>query len=159
MQRSSAGPAVAWAAVGVVLAGAVQQAATALGWLSIGRDPGAWEPGHALFEIALVVLAVAGPALVALAARGGSLRAAPALALAAVLLVVARFESFDAYDAPTRRRMADDGSVSGTWVVVVVASGVAAAAVAARRERTGTALVGVVCLAACFTAAVASLGH
>jgi hypothetical protein len=150
--------AIAWLAAAVVAAGAAQQAATALEWLSIGRVPGAWEPGHFLLIVALLVLVILGPALLAAAALDHRVRAAPAIAVAAAALTVARFESFDAYYAPTLRRMSD-GVVSATWVAAVVACAVAAAGCAVRCNRLGTALAACVCWIAFATAFVASLGH
>jgi hypothetical protein len=159
MTRRRLAAATAWIAAVALAAGAAQQAATALRWIAIGGVPGAWEAGHFLFSLALLVLAILCPALLAAAAANRRVRAAPAIALAGAALLVARFESFDAYYAPFLRRMSDGGMIPGAWVVVVVAAAIAASVLALRSNRLGTALTGCVCGLAFCTAFLASLGH
>jgi hypothetical protein len=144
----------------VLLAAAAHQAAVAFGWLSIGDEPGGQARGQALFlGSALIVLALLGLALPATASAGLHVRAVPWLALAAALLVVARFYGFDPYYAPGLRRMSDGGLLPGTWIAVLVACALVAALVAVRANRSGQVAVAVVCWAAFGTAFVAGLGH
>src|SRR3954451_19298540 len=149
--------AIPWLAACVLAVGAAQQAATALGWLSIGDVPGAWEPGHFLLSIALLVLALLCPALLAAAAADRRVFAAPVIAIAAAALLVARFESFDAYYAPANYRMSDGGMVAGVWAATVVACAAVAALCTLRSTRLATALIGCVCGIAFATAFLASL--
>ena len=152
--------ALPWLAICVLLAGAAQQAAVGLGWLSIGSLPGEWAPGQFFFSLALLALFALGPALAAAAASDRRVRGIPAIALAAVALLIARFTSYDAYYAPMLRRMSDGGAVSGSWVVFVVACTLAAAACATRwNRRLGTILFAGACWLTFATAFVASLGH
>jgi hypothetical protein len=151
--------AIPWIAVCALAAGAAHQAATALGWIAIGTVPGAWEPGHFLFLISLLVLLILCPALLAAAAVDHRVGGAPAIPLAAASVLVAHFESFDAYYAPTLRRMSDGGGVAGSCVTLVVACAIVAAACALRSNRLGTAFAGCVCGVAFGTAALASFGH
>lgn len=160
MARRRLAMVVPWFAVCVVLAGAAQQAAVALEWLAIGPAPGDGAAGQAVFlGGALLVLVVLGLVLPVAALAGRRVRALPAIAVAAALLVVARFSSFDPYYAPSLRRMSDGGILSGTWVVFVVACCVGAAVVAARSNRVGTLLVAAACWLAFGTAFLAGLGH
>ena len=135
-----------WLAALLVFAGAAHQAAVALGWPAIGNQPGEWAPGEGyLVPPALLVLALLGFALPAAGALAWEVPATPVLALAAACMVVARFFTYDAYYAPTLRRMSDGGAVAGTWIVVVVACALGSALLALRWSRTGLVATGLVC--------------
>jgi hypothetical protein len=152
--------ALPWVATGVVLAGAAHQAAVAFGWLSIGPLPGQQASGQPfVFGSALVALVLLGAALPASAAAGLRVAATPCIAVAAALLVVARFYSFDPYYAPYLRRMSDGGLLPGRWIVFVVACALAASLLAARATRSGQVAVALVCWLAFGTAFVSGLGH
>jgi hypothetical protein len=149
--------ALSWLAAAVVLAGAAQQAAVAIGWLAI-RPGGA--AGHAyVLGPALVVLALLGFALFAASGLDVVVPAGPAIAIAAALLVVARFYAYDPYYAPAQRRMSEGGVLSGTWIVLVVACALVAALIAARSQRAGPVAVALACWLAFGTAFAAGFGH
>ncbi len=158
--RSRPATAFAWSAAAVVLAAACHQAAVALGWLPIGRLPGEGAAGERyLLDAALLVLVLAGFALFAACTTDLRVSVAPAIALAAALLVVARFYAYDPYYAPSLRRMSDGGAVAGTWIVIVVAACAGAALLALRARRSGLAAVALVCWVSFGTAFAAGLGH
>jgi hypothetical protein len=158
--RHRLAPLLPWLAVGVVLAGAAHQAAVALGWLSIGLRTGEPASGQSLFlGSALIVLLLAALALPFAAVGGRRVAALPWLALAAALLVVAHFFTYDPYYAPSLRRMSDGGAIPGTWIVLVVACALAASLVAARADRLGSGAVALACLLAFGTALLADFGH
>ena len=148
-----------WLAACLVLAGAAQQAAVALGWLEIGDEPGAEAPGRVLLTLAFLALVSLGLTFLWAAAVGERVPAAPVLAVAAGLLVIARFYAFDPYYAPFERRMSDGGAVAGMWIVLVVACAIAAAAAAVRLPRAGLVVTAVVGWLAFGTAASSGLGH
>jgi hypothetical protein len=152
--------ALPWLGTCWVLAGAGQQAAVALGWLSIGPLPGQAAAGQAYcLTPGLWALAILGIALFAACAVDYDVRAAPAIAIAAALLVIARFYAFDPYYAPTLRRASDGGSVAGAWIVLVVACALGAAFLAVHWRRLGVAATASVCWLALVTALQAGLGH
>jgi hypothetical protein len=158
--RSRLASTLPWIAACVLLAGAAHQAGAALGWLTIGPEPGQQAPGQALFVgSALLVLVLLGFALPLAAGVGLRVPAAPAIAIGAGLLAAAHFYSFDAYYAPSLRRLSDGGLLPGTWILVVVACALGAALAAARWHRAGVASVAVVCWLALGTAFLAGLGH
>lgn len=148
-----------WLATVVVLVGAVQQAAVGLGWLAIGLLPGESAPGEIWFSLALLTLFALVFALVLAAVTDRRVHGIPAIAIASVALLVARFTACDPYYAPTLRRMSDGGAISGSWVVFVVACTLTTAAYAMRRPRRGRILFAGACWLTFATAFVASLGH
>lgn len=144
----------------VVVVGAGYETAVAVGALNVGPLPGAEPPGRrAVFlaaELALLVASVAA-ARIPIGRRGGA--AVVMLPPAAAAFLLARFFSFDAYYAPTLRRMSDDGLVP-PGLVWLLAGGCAVASVLLHsRPRAGFVLTApLLCLVA-VTAVVAGVGH
>jgi hypothetical protein len=81
-------------------------------------------------------------------------RWAAVLPLLAAAFLVARFESYDAYYAPTLRRMSDGGLLSSGWVWLLCAAAVAAAALQ-RARAVGAAVL----LLIAGSALLAGAGH
>ena len=128
---------------------AAYDAVLAFGWVSIGIVPGAGAPGQ---DAAVVV------SLVAMIASGVLVAARPtplALVLppAALLVVVARYYTFDPYYAPSLRRLSE-GEVSVWWLVAL---GVASCAVSLFARRAS--LAAVVLFVAAGTLLVEGVGH
>jgi hypothetical protein len=136
--------------LGVVLAGAVYEAAVALRVLKVGPEPGAEPPGRTVV-FAAAELALLGAALAA-AATGAR---ASGVTLAAAAFLIARFYSFDSYYAPAMRRMSDDGAIPA-WFAWSVA---AACVVASLLLRRGRVLPAALLLIVALTALLAGAGH
>jgi hypothetical protein len=79
---------------------------------------------------------------------------ARAIPLLAAAFLFARFESYDAYYAPTLRRMSDGGLLSPWWVAFVCA-----AALAATLVRRGRSVAPAVLLVIALTGLIADAGH
>jgi hypothetical protein len=150
-----------WAvALSVVAVGAGYEGVVAAGVLDVGPLPGAEPPGRqavfAAAELALVA-ASAGTATTRTARRRGvEMRLLP---LAAGAFMLARFFSFDAYYAPTRRRMSNGGLVPPSWVYALVGSCAVASLLLWRRPRAGSALAAPLLFIVAATALAAGAGH
>ena len=151
-----------WAvALSVVAVGAGYEGAVAAGVLEVGPLPGAEPPGRpavvAAAELALVAASVAAAATTGTARRPGvEVRLLP-LAAAAFLLV--RFFSFDAYYAPTRRRMSNGGLVPPGLVYALVGGCAVASLLLWLRPRAGSALTAPLLFIVAATALAAGAGH
>ena len=151
-----------WAvALSVVAIGAGYEGVVAAGVLDVGPLPGAEPPGRqAVFAAAELALAAASVGAAA------TTRTAPRrsvetrlLPLAAGAFMLARFFSFDAYYAPTRRRMSNGGLVPPSWVYALVGSCAVASLLLWRRPRAGSALAAPLLFIVAATALAAGAGH
>lgn len=145
----------------VVVVGAGYETAVAVGALNVGPLPGAEPPGRtAVFlaaELALLMASVAAAARIPIGRRGGA--AVVMLPPAAAAFLLARFFSFDAYYAPTLRRMSDDGLVAPGLVCLLAGGCAVASLLLHSRPRGGFVLTApLLCLVA-VTAFVAGVGH
>ena len=117
-------------ALSVVAVGAAYEVAVAAGVLDVGPLPGDEPPGRqavfAATELALLAATVGDAATMATAMSGPRSVGLRLLPLAAAAFLLARFFSFDAYYAPARRRMSDDGFVA-PGLVLALAGGCAVA--------------------------------
>ncbi len=153
-----------WAAAAVVLAllaATSYEAAIALQWLDIGRQPGEAHPQeNRILNIALLA-DLTGAALAAAFAqrRIEAAWAASMIPLAAAAFMVARFYTFDPYYAPTLRRMSDHGFWPPWWVFTLVACSLLSGALALTRPRIGYGVGAVVVLLTALTAFAMELGH
>lgn len=134
----------------VLVACAAYETVLALGWVSLGADSGSDAPGADATVIVTLLAMLAAAVLLAVRPT----RAALALAPLAVLVVLARLFTYDAYYAPTLRRMSDGGLVSPWWIALLA---VAAALTAVSRRLAPVAVV--VLVAAAGTLLVESAGH
>jgi hypothetical protein len=102
------------AGVGVVVAAAAYALTIAVGWLSIGSQPGEGAPAEGVFVVGavLALLAAAVSCFVAGIRGRRPSRVDPLIPLTAAAFVVARYYGYDPYYAPTLRRFSDDGSVA-----------------------------------------------
>jgi hypothetical protein len=153
--------AIAVSCVVVLLAGAAYQAAYALQWLAEPTEPGD-DPtagGYLLLAGFLVMLLGASMTYALAAARDAPHMLASLLAPAAAAFVLARHYTFDAYYAPTLRRIADNGVVPEWLVFGLVGASVFAALVTVRLPSVGCVLAAtLLCVCAC-TVLLQAGGH
>jgi hypothetical protein len=143
----------------VLLAAAGYETAVALGWISVGTEPGegARYEGLVMISAALAMLAAVLVALVA-AARPQWSASAALFAVAAAAVMVAHYYTFDTYYLPTLTRYSDSGPFSSTWVYSLALAGALASLLVRARPLIGllgTAVVIPFCL---FTIVFAGLG-
>jgi hypothetical protein len=151
--------------IAVLALGALYEAAIALGILDIGPQPGDDPAGYApIIASVMVALVVAGVLLFV----GGAVTPLGAdwptilvqlLDIAAVGFVIVRWYSYDAYYAPSLRRMSDGGLIPGIWIVGLAAIAAAAVLTAPRNSRAGLLLSGAATWISAFTALLAAGGH
>lgn len=158
--RRGATRALVLAVVAVLVAASAYEAAVALGWLTVGPDPGQGPPAEGLVLFAALAAMLAG----AVAASFGSGRDRPEAGVrlvgpASAAFVLARFYSYDPYYAPTLRRFSEDGFVPDWWVFTLVGVAVAGALVAGARPWLGRVATVVVALLSALTALAEGVGH
>ena len=148
------------AILAVLAAGAAYEAAVALGWISLGTQPGDGPPFEGLVLVAALIAMLVG-ALVSLALSDGG-RSSTFVALfgaAAGAFVVARFYGFDPYYLPTLRRYSDGGAFPPGLVYTVAGLGLLASVLCFARPRVGLVLSGAVLLVCAFTSIFLGTGH
>lgn len=154
--------AVAVALLAVITAAAAYEFAIALGWLTMGNEPGDAPLGEGyVFAPALLAL-VAGAFVFASGALARSVRAdalTSLIGLASAAFLLGRFYSFDPYFAPNLRRFSDEGSVADSWIYTLVALALLAAVLARTRPRLGLWLGAPVLLLIAVTAFTTRVGH
>jgi hypothetical protein len=144
----------------VLVAGAAYETAVALGWISLGTQPGDGPPLEGFVLVAALIAMPVG-ALVSLALSDGG-RSSTFVALfgaAAGGFVVARFHGFDPYYLPTLRRYSDAGTFSPAWVYTVAGLGLLASFLCFVRPRAGFVLSGAVLPVCAFTSIFLGTGH
>ncbi len=148
------------AILAVLAAGAAYEAAVALGWISLGTQPGEGPPIEGLVLFAAVIAMFVG-ALVsfALSTDGRCSTFVALFGAAAGAFVVARFHGFDPYYLPTLRRYSDAGIFSPALVYTVASLGLLASLLCFARPRVGLVLSGAVLLVCLFTSMFLGIGH
>jgi hypothetical protein len=144
----------------VLAAGTAYETAVALGWISLGTQPGDGPPFEGLVLVAALIAMLVG-ALVCLALSDGRRSTTTVALFAAVAgaFVVARFHGFDPYYLPTLRRYSDAGTFPPAWVYTVAGLGLLASLLCFVRPRVGLILSGAVLLACAFTSIFLGSGH
>jgi hypothetical protein len=152
-----------WAllAAGWLLFGACHQAAAALDWIHVGPRPGDVPAGTTLVLVsAVIVLIGSGFGLIWATIRNIPVEGAVAIPVAAAALAVARFFSFDANVAPTRRRISESSGGGSVALVIATAAVAVAATLASRRfGRGGLAAGAAACWLAGLTITVLGAGR
>ena len=148
------------AILAVLAAGAAYEAAVALGWISLGTQPGDGPPIEGLVLFAAVIAMFVG-ALVsfALSTDGRCSTSVALFGAAAGAFVVARFHGFDPYYLPGLRRYSDGGIFPAAWVYTVAGVGLLASLLCFARPRVGLVLSGAVLLVCLFTSMFLGTGH
>jgi hypothetical protein len=144
----------------VLAAAAAYETAVALGWISLGTQPGDRPPFEALVLVAALLAMLVG-ALVsfALSTEGRCSTSVALFGAAAGAFVVARFHGFDPYYLPTLRRYSDAGMFSPAWVYTVAGLGLLASFLCFARPQVGLVLSGAVLLVCLFTSIFLGGGH
>jgi hypothetical protein len=114
----------------VVLAlGAVYETAQALGWISIGDQPGEGAPGSSAVDLAAFLALLVGLVVAFASVRSAAeipLALRVLLPLVAVGWAAIGYYTFDPYYAPTQRRFSDyNGSGPTIWIVGLTCAAVA----------------------------------
>jgi hypothetical protein len=158
--RARRGALVTPSILAVLAAGAAYETAVALGWISLGTQPGEGPPFEGLVLVAALIAMLVG-ALVswALSDGGRSSTAVALLAAVASAFVVARFYGFDPYYLPTLRRYSNAGTFPPAWVYTVAGLGVLASLLCFARPRVGLVLSGAALLVCAFTSIFLGTGH
>lgn len=104
----------------VLLGAAAYEAGVALEWIPVGTEPGE----NARFEglvMASALLALWAGIVISFVFAAQDRRSVPAaaFAVAATVLMVARYYTFDTYYLPDLTRYSESGSFSQTWVYTV----------------------------------------
>jgi hypothetical protein len=147
--------------LGVIVAGALYEAAVAGGVVPIGTVPGEGPRGEEYVLLAGVGALLATAVVVAFVAVGvlGPFAAGPLLPLAGAAFAFARWYSYDPYYLPTLRRASEGGLVPASWMAGLVLLSLLAAALSYARPRPGAALTVVALTLSAVTAFAAQLGH
>ena len=155
----SRGASIGWAVVLVLLAAAAYEAAVALEWISMGRQPGDDATGQAVVTIAAFLALLTG--IVATLVSRRILRPWPValLPLAAASYLLAHYYAFDSYYLPSLRRFSDSGSVSSAWVYGVVVAAVLVALAITRRPSVAPVLTPILLLICAGTVVAEGFGH
>ena len=143
----------------VLLAAAAYEAAVALEWISMGRQPGDDATGQAVVTIAAFLALLTG--IVATLVSRRILRPWPValLPLAAASYLLAHYYAFDSYYLPSLRRFSDSGSVSSAWVYGVVVAAVLVALAITRRPSVAPVLTPILLLICAGTVVAEGFGH
>ncbi len=146
-----------------ILAGAAYEAAIATGIIGLGSAPGEGARGGGLLTFAIFALLGAGVLFVAAAiARplrdGLAASFVIAIDVAAFVLALARWLSYDSYYAPTLRRLSD-GWISGEVLLLLAGIVAAAVIVTVLRLRAGLLVSTVAVLACALLTVIAGAGH
>lgn len=147
----------------MLVAAAAYELAIAVGAIGIGSSPGDGAPAETIVLIAALLALLIGciwAIACSVSSRPGLARApASMLAPAAVALLLARFYSYDAYYAPSLRRMSDGGLVAAGWVYALVAAALAAAVLSSVRRKAGLATTAPLLILVAVTALLENAGH
>jgi hypothetical protein len=144
----------------VLVAGAAYETAVALGWISLGTQPGEGPPFEGLvLGAALIAMLVGALVSFALSTEGRCSTFVALFGAAAGAFVVARFHGFDPYYLPTLRRYSDAGAFSPVLVYTVAGLGVLASVLCRVRPRPGLVLSGVDLLVCLFASMLLGTGH
>jgi hypothetical protein len=148
------------ALLAVLVAGTAYEAAVALRWIEIGDVPGEG-PAYEGVVLGLALLAMFLGAIwsLVLGSEGRQSIVASLLPLAAAAFVVARYYTFDPYNAPTLIRYSDAGGFSPVWVYGLALAALVAFLVSGMRPRVGFFLGAPVLLLCAFTATFLGFGH
>jgi hypothetical protein len=143
----------------VLLAAAAYEAAVALEWISMGRQPGDDATGQAVVTIAAFLALLTG--IVATLASRRILRRWPAalVPVAAAVYMVAHYYAFDPYYLPTLRRFCDGGVVPAGWLYGVAVAALVAGVGIRRRPSTAPVLTPLVLLLCAVTVLALGKGH
>jgi hypothetical protein len=144
----------------VLAAGAAYETAVALGWISLGTQPGDRPPFEPLVLVAALLAMLVG-ALVSwgISADGRCSTPVALFGAAAGAFMVARFHGFDPYYLPTLRRYSDGGIFPPAWVYTVAGVGLLASFLCFARPRVGLVLSGVALLVCLLTSIFLGGGH
>ena len=150
---------VAWGCVAVLGVGVIYESLVATEVVSISPVPGEGAPGAAVVAVAsmLSLLAGVGASVVRSARRGARRAVWPLLPLAGTAYMVAQWETFDPYYAPTLRRYSD-GGVTEPWIVAVGLGALVAAGVSVLVPRLGAVLGALVLVVEALTVFVMPFG-
>ena len=143
----------------VLLAAAAYEAAIALEWISMGRQPGDDATGQAPVTIAAFLALLTG--IVATLVSRRILRPWPAALVpaAAAAYMVAHYYAFDPYYLPALRRFCDGGAVPAAWLYGVVVAALVATFAIRRRPSTAPVLTPLVLLVCAVTVLAQGTGH
>ena len=144
----------------VLAAAAAYETAIALGWISLGTQPGDRPLFEALVLVAALLAMLVGAVVAfALSTEGRCSTSVALFGAAAGAFVVARFHGFDPYYLPTLRRYSDGGIFPPAWVYTVAGLGLLASFFCFARPRVGLVLSGAVLLVCLFTSIFLGGGH
>jgi len=144
----------------VLVAGAAYETAVALGWISLGTQPGEGPPFEGLVLVAALIAMLVGALVSFAVSTDGRCSTFVALfGVAAGAFVVARFHGFDPYYLPTLRRYSDEGIFSPGWVYTVAGLGFLASFLCFARPRAGLVLSGAALFVCAFTSTFLGTGH
>lgn len=155
----SKGASIGWAVVLVLLAAAAYEAAVALEWISMGRQPGDDPAGQAPVTIAAFLALLTGIVATLVSRRILHRWPAALVPVAAAAYMVARYYAFDPYYLPTLRRFGDAGVVPAAWLYGVVVAALVVAVAIRRRPSVAPVLTPLVLLVCAVTALVQGTGH
>ncbi len=150
------------AALVVLAAAALYEAAVALGWIPIGPVPGEGPVGGGAVRAAAFLAGIAGAGVcVALAPRPEARprTLAPLLPLAAAAFIVAHFYAYDPYFAPSLRRFSEGEAVFGLWIVALALAAGLAAVASFVRPRVGLKIAALVVFVSALTGVFIGVGH
>lgn len=148
------------AVVAVLVAASAYEAAVALGWLTLGPEPGQGPPAEGIVLFAALAAMLAGAVASSLGSgRDRTWAGARVLGPASAAFVLARFNSYDPYYAPSLRRFSEDGFVPDWWVFTLVGLAVVGALVAGARPGLGRLAGALVPLLSALTALAMGVGH
>ena len=143
----------------VLLAAAAYEAAVALEWISMGRQPGDDATGQAVVTIAAFLALLTGIVATLVSRRILRPRPAALVPLAATSYLLAHYYAFDSYYLPSLRRFSDSGSVSSAWVYGVVVAAVLVALAITRRPSVAPVLTPILLLICAGTVVAEGFGH
>ena len=135
----------------VLLGSAAYEAAIALQWIPVGTEPG----DNARFEglvISLALLAFLGGIVISigLAVRDRRSVVGALIPVAAALMMIARYYTFDTYYLPTLTRYSE-GSFPASWVYGLALASVSACVLSLMKPRIGAVIAAGVIFLCTFT--------
>jgi hypothetical protein len=144
----------------VLAAAATYETAVALGWISLGTQPGEGPSFEGLVLVAALIAMLVGAVVsFALSTEGRCTTFVALFGAAAAAFVVARFHGFDPYYLPTLRRYSDAGMFPPALVYTVAGLGLLASFLCFARPRVGLVLSGAVLFVCLFTSIFLGTGH
>lgn len=142
----------------VLFGAAVYEAAVALEWIPVGTLPGENARYEWLVMALAVIASLAGIVIsLVLAARGRSNVPAALFPVAAAVLMVARYYTFDTYYLPSLTRFSES-SFPAEWVYGLAIAGVAACFLSLAKPRLGLVLGAFVLFLCTFTSVSFGVG-